>query len=120
MTLSNDLLTVYKVARGFESLSLCGEAPTSRFFNRGARKNSIAPDALRFRRRKYRHGEQSLGAGAQGMRCASRNRHEVARLDLAFLAGDSAGRLSLDHVDELVALMTVFVIVAESGRNRKH
>src|ERR1700733_14880913 len=54
------------------------------------------------------------------MRRARRNRDEVARLDLAFLAGNAAGGFSFDHVDDLIAAMRVFAIATEVRRNGKH
>src|SRR6266851_1698221 len=75
---------------------------------------------LAFRRRKDGQSEQLLRPSAQRMRRTGWNRNEVARLDLAFLAGDAAGRFSFDHVDELVAAMGVLVVIAEAGGNRKY
>src|SRR5713226_4644651 len=75
---------------------------------------------LAFRRRKDGQSEQLLRPSPQRMRRTGWNRNEVARLDLAFLAGDAAGRSSFDHVDELVAVMGVLMVIAEAGGNRKY
>ena len=76
--------------------------------------------SLAFRRRKDGQSEQLLRPSAQRVRRTGWNRNEVARLDLAFLAGDAAGRFSLDHVDELVAAMGVLMVIAEAGGNREY
>src|SRR5260370_13531389 len=76
--------------------------------------------ALSLRRRKNRQREERFVTGAQRMRCAGRNRHQLTALDFALLAPPALSCLPFDHLDQLIAFTTTPSLVPEIPTHVPH